>query len=34
MMKKSEKILREHPVNKKRVAEGKNTPLCLIGFLQ
>ena len=24
MMKKSEKILREHPVNKKRVAEGKN----------
>lgn len=24
MMKKSEKILREHPVNKKRVSEGKN----------
>ena len=24
MMKRSEKILREHPVNKKRVAEGKN----------
>lgn len=24
MMKKSEKILKEHPVNKKRVAEGKN----------
>ena len=24
MMKKSEKILREHPVNKKRIAEGKN----------
>ena len=24
MMKKSEKILREHPVNKKRVADGKN----------
>lgn len=24
LMKKSEKILREHPVNKKRVAEGKN----------